>query len=74
MSFRRLNQGELRSLTGRRRRDAISRWLRSAGDIFDIDALGWPIVSEDYVRDRLSGRPPEVGGVEPDFEALERAA
>jgi hypothetical protein len=74
VTFRRLNQDELRTLTGRRRRDAITRWLRASGYIFDIDALGWPIVSEDYVRDRLGGRPPEIGGAEPDFEALERAA
>lgn len=70
--FRRLNKDELRELTGRKRRADVRKWLDSAGWLYEIDADGWPIVSDAYAESRFSGAPKAKRG--PNFAALEKAA
>lgn len=50
-----MSRENLEIYTGRVRRDAIVRQLRSKGIPHDINGDGWPIVSTSYIENRLGG-------------------
>ena len=61
----------LEELTGKIKRGAQVRALQSMGILYEIRPDGYPLVLEDYIKNRLGGsKESDRKEVEPDWDAI----
>ena len=64
-----LTREELVAITGRKRKSAQARWLKAAGIIHRLNALGHPVVGRAYYE-VSAGRPKQHSKTEPNWSAM----